>query len=105
MQWKDRVIPPQGEARDDHWVLAEVFHGVKNLYQHDPQHGKFPDPILHLAMDYKDALKPELDEIAAEINGEDTVTEKRASTLAALTHDGTTAAGDWTYTGSYAQYG
>src|SRR2546429_305749 len=105
MQWKDRVIPPQGEARDDHWVLAEIFHRVKDLYQHDPQHGKFPDPILHLAMDYKDPLKPTLDEIAAEINGEDNVTEKRLSTFAALKDDGTTAAGDWIYTGSYPESG
>jgi formate dehydrogenase major subunit len=105
MQWKDQVIPPQGEARHDHWILAELFHRVKDLYQHDPQHGKFPDPIMHLAMDYKDPLKPELDEIAAEINGEDNITEKRLSSFAALKDDGTTSAGDWIYTGSYPESG
>src|SRR5205807_1710379 len=105
MQWKDQVIPPQGEARHDHWILADLFHRIKGLYQHDPHVGKFPDPIMNLSMDYKDPLKPELDEIAAEINGEDNVTEKRLSTFAALKDDGTTAAGDWIYTGSYPESG
>src|SRR3989454_8935399 len=56
-QWKDQVLPPQGQARHDHWILSEVFNRVKNLYQ--TQGGKFPDPILRLTFDYKDPLKPE----------------------------------------------
>src|SRR5215470_2184187 len=32
-QWKEQVIPPEGEARHDHWVMAEVFQRVKKLYQ------------------------------------------------------------------------
>src|SRR5262249_6393506 len=103
MQWKDQVIPPQGEARHDHWILADVFHRVKQLYQRDG--GKFPDPIMHLTMDYQDALKPELDEIAQEINGKDLTTGKRLATFAALKDDGTTTAGDWIYTGSYPEAG
>ena len=103
MQWKDQVIPPQGEARHDHWILADLFHRVKQLYQRDG--GKFPDPIMHLTMDYKDPLKPELDEIAQEINGKDLTTGKRLTTFAALKDDGTTTAGDWIYTGSYPEAG
>src|SRR6516164_9823223 len=103
MQWKDQVIPPQGEARHDHWILVDLFHRVKQLYQRDG--GKFPDPITHLTMDYKDALKPELDEIAQEINGKDLTTGKRLATFAALKDDGTTTAGDWIYTGSYPEAG
>src|SRR5712692_3594901 len=61
-QWKDQVLPPQGQARHDHWILADLFSRVKALYQQ--QGGKFPDPIMHLTFDYKDPLKPELDEIA-----------------------------------------
>src|SRR3989442_4396383 len=38
-QWKDQVIPPQGNARNDHWVLADLFNPVKTLYQQ--QCGKF----------------------------------------------------------------
>ena len=102
-QWKDQVIPPQGEARHDHWILADLFHRVKALYQRDG--GKFPDPVMHLAMHYKDPIKPELDEIAQEVNGRDLVTGKRLATFAALKDDGTTSAGDWIYTGSYPESG
>src|SRR5438105_1346965 len=51
VQWKDQVIPPQGNARHDHWVLADLFARVKALYQQ--QGGKFPDPVLALTMDYR----------------------------------------------------
>ena len=102
-QWKDQVVPPQGEARHDHWILSEIFHRVKKLYQ--DQGGKFVDPILNLTLDYKDPLKPELDELAQEINGKDLITGKRLDTFAKLKDDGTTTAGDWIYTGSYPDSG
>jgi formate dehydrogenase major subunit len=103
VQWKDQVIPPQGEARHDHWVLADLFHRVRELYRREG--GAFPDPIMHLTMDYKDPLKPELDELAQEVNGKDLITGKRLATFAALKDDGTTIAGDWIYTGHYPESG
>jgi formate dehydrogenase major subunit len=71
-QWKEQVIPPEGESRHDHWVMAELFQRVKKLYQQ--QGGKFPDPLMALTMPYKDPLKPELEELAKEINGYDLTT-------------------------------
>ncbi len=102
-QWKDQVLPPQGQARHDHWILADLFSRVKALYQQ--QGGKFPDPIMHLTFDYKDPLKPELDEIAKEINGKDLSTGKQMTSFANLKDDGTTTTGDWIYTGSYLDTG
>src|ERR1700686_2250648 len=99
MQWKDQVIPPQGNARHDHWILADLFDRVKKLYQQ--QGGKFPDPIMALTLKYKDTTKPTLDEIAQEVNGFDLTTKNRMATFAALKDDGTTTAGNWIYTGSY----
>src|SRR5437588_2988781 len=32
-QWKDQVLPPQGQARHDHWILAELFQRGKKLHQ------------------------------------------------------------------------
>ncbi|TMD18685.1 MAG: formate dehydrogenase, partial [Chloroflexi bacterium] len=58
-QWKDQVLPPEGNARHDHWILADLFGRVKKLYQQ--QGGKFPDPIMALTFKYKDPAKPELD--------------------------------------------
>jgi formate dehydrogenase major subunit len=102
-QWKDQVIPPQGNARHDHWVLADLFQRVKALYQ--TQGGKFPEPIMALTFKYANPAKPQLDEIAQEINGFDLTTGKRMSSFANLKDDGTTTAGDWIYTGSYPDAG
>jgi formate dehydrogenase major subunit len=98
-QWKDKVLPAQGQARDDHLVLADIFQRVKKLYQ--SQGGKFPDPILSVTFKYQDPAKPTLDEIAKEINGTDLATGKQMTSFANLKDDGTTTAGDWIYTGSY----
>src|SRR5579884_4338804 len=102
-QWKEQVIPPQGQARHDHWILADLFMRVRKLYQMEG--GKFPDPILSLTFPYRDPTRPELDEIAQEINGKDLTTGTRLATFAALKDDGTTTAGDWIYTGSYPEGG
>src|SRR6185436_3950579 len=32
MQWKEQFIPPEGEARHDDWIMAELFDRVKTLY-------------------------------------------------------------------------
>jgi formate dehydrogenase major subunit len=98
-QWKEQVLPPEGQARHDHWILAEVFGRVRDLYRR--QGGKFPAPILDLTLPYRDPRRPELDEIAQEINGKDLATGQRLASFAALKDDGTTTAGDWIYTGHY----
>lgn len=102
-QWKEQVLPPEGEARHDHWILAELFERVRQLYK--DQGGKYPDPVLQMQMPYKDARRPELDEIAQEINGKDLTTGQRLASFALLKDDGTTTAGDWIYTGHYPQSG
>ncbi len=101
-QWKDAVIPPEGESRHDHWILADLFQRVRKLYQSG---GKFPDPIKALTFNYKDPVKPDLDELAREINGQDLTTGKQLTTFANLKDDGSTTAGDWIYTGSYPDAG
>jgi formate dehydrogenase major subunit len=103
MQWKEQVIKPRGESRHDHWILADLFMRVKKLYA--DKGGKYPDAINALTLNYKDPLRPELDEIAKEINGQDLTTGKQMATFAALKDDGTTTAGNWIYTGSYTEQG
>lgn len=102
-QWKDQVLPPRGQARHDHWILADLFQRVKKLYQQ--QGGKLPDPIQALTFDYRDPNQPDFDEIAQEINGRTIADGQRLATFANLKADGSTSAGDWIYTGSYPQTG
>src|SRR5439155_279413 len=52
MQWKEQVLQPQGNAKHDHWIMADLFSRVKTLYRN--QGGKFPDPIMAMTLDYKD---------------------------------------------------
>src|SRR5205823_14833087 len=85
-QWKEQVLPPEGDSRHDHWVLAELFDRVKGLYQQ--QGGKLPDPLMRLTMPYQDPRKPLLDEIAQEINGKNLATGQRLATFADLKDDG-----------------
>jgi formate dehydrogenase major subunit len=54
-----------------------------------------------MTVDYKDPKKPELDEIAKEINGKDLGTGNQMASFALLKADGTTTAGNWIYTGMY----
>jgi formate dehydrogenase major subunit len=102
-QWKEQVLPPEGDARHDHWITADIFDRVKTLYKN--QGGKFPDPIMAMTLGYKDPKKPELDEIAKEINGKDLKTGSQMTSFANLKDDGSTTAGDWIYTGSYVDAG
>lgn len=103
MQWKDQVIPPEGQARHDHWILADVYQRVKKLYQQSG--GKSPEPLMALTFKYKDPTKPEMDELAQEINGFDLSDGKRLDSFAKLKDDGTTTAGNWIYTGFYPESG
>jgi formate dehydrogenase major subunit len=102
-QWKDQVIPPQGQARHDHWILADLFDRVKKLYTSSG--GKFPDAIMAMTLQYANPLQPSFDELAREINGRDLSTGKQMASFSLLKDDGTTTAGDWIYTSSYPEAG
>lgn len=102
-QWKDQVLPPEGEARHDHWILAELFLRVRDLYRQEG--GKGADLIFDLDLPYENPRKPTLDELAQEVNGKNLSTGKRMETFADLKDDGTTTAGDWIYTGHYPESG
>jgi formate dehydrogenase major subunit len=103
MQWKDQVLPAEGDARHDHWMLADLFLRVRKLYE--AEGGTFPDPVLDLTMPYRDPAKPELDEIAREVNGQDLKSGERLESFKDLVDDGSTTSGNWIYVGSYPESG
>src|SRR5215218_147551 len=102
-QWKDAVLPPEHESRHDHWILAELFLRVRELYRREG--GAFPDPVMDMTFDYGDPAKPTLDEIAREVNGKDLKTGKRLESFLDLLDDGSTTTGNWIYVGSYPESG
>jgi formate dehydrogenase major subunit len=117
LQWKYVAVPPPGDAKVDQEILARIFLKVRELYQKEG--GKFPDPILNLTWAYTTPQNPSLAEVAKEINGkaladlaDETLfpgqTIKAGQQLpgfAWLKDDGTTACGNWLYSGSWTEAG
>ena len=116
LQWKYVAVPPPGEAKVDQEILARIFLKVRELYQKEG--GKFPDPILNLTWAYTTPQNPSLAEVAKEINGKALadLTDPNATgqTIKAgqqlpgfawLRDDGTTACGNWLYSGSWTEAG
>src|SRR5712675_1785242 len=117
LQWKYVAVPPPGNAKVDQEILARVFLKVRELYQKEG--GKFPDAILNLSWAYTTPLNPSLAEVAKEINGKalaDLTDEKlfpgqtikygqQLPGFAWLKDDGTTACGNWLYSGSWTEAG
>jgi formate dehydrogenase major subunit len=102
-QWKHAALPPEGDIRNDNYILAQLFLRIKRLYEEEG--GVFPDPILNLTWEYSNQDDPPLEELSAEINGRDLKTGLLLDTFLDAKDDGTTAIGNWLYTGSYTEAG
>lgn len=117
LQWHWAGGSPPGDARNDVWILAQIFLRLKKLYQNEG--GAFPDPILNLTWPYKDPNEPTPEELAKEMNGyvltdvfdpNDPTKKilekgKQLPGFAALRDDGTTACGCWIYSGCFTEAG
>jgi formate dehydrogenase major subunit len=102
-QWKHAALPPEGDIRNDNYILAQLFLRLKRLYEEEG--GVFPEPILNLTWPYSVPDDPPIEELSAEINGKDLTTGLLLDTFLDAKDDGTTAIGNWLYTGSYTEAG
>jgi formate dehydrogenase major subunit len=117
LQWKYVALPPPGQAKVDQEILAKIFLKVRELYK--TEGGKFPDPIVNISWPYTVPQNPSFSEVAKEISGRalaDLTDEKLSPGLtikagqqvpgfAWLRDDGTTACGNWLYSGSWTEAG
>jgi len=117
LQWHWPGAQPPGEAKHDAWIMAQLHLRLKELYRKEG--GAFPDPILNLHWPYRVPDEPQPDELAKEMNGYvvSTVTDpldptkivlekgKQLDGFAQLRDDGSTACGNWIYSGSYTEKG
>jgi formate dehydrogenase major subunit len=115
LQWKNAALPPPGDARLDQDIVAQIFLRVRDLYRKEG--GKFRDPILNLTWPYTNQEHPALADLAREINGKaladltDPATQQTVKAgqqlpgFAWLKDDGTTACGNWIYSGSWTEAG
>jgi formate dehydrogenase major subunit len=102
-QWKHQALPPEGDIKNDNYILAQLFLRMRKLYEEEG--GVFPDPILNLTWNYSDQDDPPAEDLSAEINGRDLSTGLLLDTFLDAKDDGTTAIGNWLYTGSYTEAG
>jgi formate dehydrogenase major subunit len=115
LQWHWKAAPPPGEAQSDIWILAGLFHRLREMYRKDG--GAFPDPLLNLTWDYINPVDPDPEEMAKEMNGRalTDLKDAKGQTLvkagqqlggfAQLRDDGSTMSGCWIFSGSYTEQG
>jgi formate dehydrogenase major subunit len=97
IQWRDKAVEPLGQAKDDLWIADRLCRALKALYT---KGGIFPDPVIDLTWDYGE--EPSSEKVATEINGCTKADGKLVPGFASLKDDGTTACGNWVYSGYYA---
>lgn len=100
-QWRYKAVNPPGEAKDDLWIIDKIFREIRELYKKD-KNAKFPDPIVKAHWDFNDEHgHPSPHVVAKEINGYEWGSKNPVKNFVSLAEDGTTACGNWLYSGSY----
>ncbi len=98
LQWRYQAVKAHGDAKSDLWYANRLGLELKKLYQADPKAAS-PDPIVKLNWNYGD--DPDVHLVAKEINGYTVADKKQVLNFLALKDDGSTACGNWIYSGSY----
>jgi len=113
-QWRYKATEPPGDARDDLYIITELFFKLREIYKKEG--GAFPEPLLDLSWDYASegmdghAHHPNPRMVAKEINGfflKDTEiggkvykAGQMVPSFAFLQDDGSTCSGNWLYCNS-----
>ena len=97
IQWRNKVINPPGEAKPDLWIIDKLFKSLRQAYAAEP--GPFAAPILEMNWDYGDDA--DAARVAQEINGYYTGSNVLLENFTKLADDGSTACGNWIYSGYY----
>lgn len=122
--WKEKAVDPPGEAKPDSEIMSRLFMKLRAMYAKDG--GKLPEPIAALNWPYVNPNAPSASEVLREISGRaladvfaplppdakpgtpPQLLVKAGDQLAGfaqLRDDGTTACGNWIYSGCFSQAG
>lgn len=100
IQWRYKAVEPLGESMDDLEIVSELYHKVKELYE--AEGGANPEQITKLTWDYMgDDGKADIRKVARAINGYTVADGKPLANFTKLAADGSTACGNWIYSGYY----
>ena len=121
--WKEAALPPPGEAMVDSELVARLFVKIRDLYAREG--GTLPEPIAATHWPYVNQNKPSPEELLREISGY-AVTDllgpanpsnpdaprpvvrkagEQVSGFGELRDDGSTACGNWLYSGCWSEAG
>ena len=117
VRWHWKAVDGPGESKGDAEIMAHLYQTLKHMYAKEG--GAFPDPILKLSWPYRIADEPSPEELLMEISGKaltDLHDPKDATKLQVkggdqlasfgfLRDDGSTACGNWIYSGAWSQAG
>jgi formate dehydrogenase-N alpha subunit len=122
-QWKWAATEPPGNAKVDSEIVAALFLKIRDMYAKEG--GKVADPVLKLTWAYGNPANPSPEEVLREINGRalgDVLappdpkdpkapprvlvrTGEQMPGFGLLQADGSTACGNWIYSGVWTQAG
>ena len=117
LQWHWKGAEPPGEAKTDIEIMSDLFLRLRELYEKEG--GAFDEPIRHLHWPYRNPHDPTPTELAKEYNGRaladisdpkdpGRILVKRGQQLdgfAQLQEDGSTACGNWIFSGAWTEAG
>lgn len=100
LQWHDKAVDPPGDARSDTWFMYHLGTRLKKLYEGSTD--AKDQPLLHMTWDYPvegTIQEPKVEAVLREINGYTVADNKLLSSFQELKDDGSTACGNWIYSG------
>ena len=107
IQWRWKAQDPPGECRSDLQIAFELFKKLQEAYAADAG-AVFPDPILKMKWDYADdgdADAVDIVKVCKDLNGYTVEDGELVTNFVGLQDDGSTACGNWLYSGYYNNYG
>ncbi len=106
IQWRWKAQEPPGECRSDLQIAFELFKKLQEAYAADGG-AVFPEPITKMKWDYADDGDPDrvdIVKVCKDLNGYTVADGKLVTNFVGLQDDGSTACGNWLYSGYYNNY-
>lgn len=103
MQHRWKAISPIGDSKSDSYILNALMLQLKSLYS--TSSAAMDLPIKHLHWPYGSSGDANLDVIQREINGYHVSNSSQLTGFGQLASDGSTACGNWIYSGFYPDSG
>ena len=104
VQWRYKGGDGPGDTMDDLWIIHKLQEAVREIIK--KKGGKLRNAVLSVNWPYDNGHgHPDVHKVAKAINGYTTADGKQVANFTKLQADGSTASGNWLYSGAYNQDG